>query len=182
MRIIEITNDDSDLDKFLKLVKESYYNVNKLSKNYKSILETYDEYKTFIMLIDGDKPVAFCGLQEFYGNSIRTYTRYFLSKEYRFYNNRFLESSKYILPWSVKYAKDNNYGYLFASFQSNFYRERITNILCDNANKYTNVKWTKLKGLYNTCKNNEDKPECWQHIVRCTLKKDEKWNLISQKN
>jgi len=182
MIITDLTQDDTHFDSFLKLIKESYDSNHKLKDNYKYILETYDDYEAFILLIDDQNPVAFCGLQKFYNNSLRTFSRYYLSQKYRFYNgNRFFESSQYILPWSIDFAKKKNYSYLFASFQSNYKRSRVMNIFLDNANKYTSENWERLESLQNTCKNNLDKPECWQHVIRCTLKENEKWNLISQK-
>lgn len=180
MIITDLVKSDEYQDKFLELVKESYNDDSALNKNYKDILDTYDNYKAFILLLNDDEPVAYCGLQDYYGNSIRTYSRYYLSHKYRFYNNTFLHSSQYILPWSIQFAADNGYSYLFASFQSNLKRKRITKIFCDHANKYTSKDWIVLDKLYNTCKNNIDKPQCWQHILRCTLQGESKWNLMYQ--
>mgnify|MGYP000061751770 CR=1 FL=1 len=182
MIITDLTQDDTHFDSFLKLVKEAYTTNFTLSNNYKNILDTYNNYKAFILLLDDNEPVAFCGLQHFDTNSIRTYSRYYLSRKYRFYNNTFLHTSKYIMPWSIQYAEDNNYSYLFTSFQSNLKRKRIANVLCDHANKYTSKDWVVLDNLHNTCKNNIDKPQCWQYIIRCTLKGDGEWNLIYQQH
>lgn len=182
MFITNLIEDETYFDKFLILVNEAYDGNYKLKNNYKYILETYEDYEAFILLVDEQNPVAFCGLQKFYNNSLRTFSRYYLSKKYRFYNrSKFLASSQYILPWSIDFAKKKNYSYLFASFQSNYKRSRVMDIFLDNANKYTSENWERLKSLQNTCKNNLDKPECWQHVIRCTLKGNEKWNLISQK-
>lgn len=179
MIITDLTRDDTHFDSFLKLIKESYDSNHKLKDNYKDILETYDQYEAFIMLLDNETPVSFCGLQKFH-NSLRTFTRYYLSEKYRI--KKLFFASQYILPWSIDFAMSKKYSYLFTSFQSNFKRSRITDIFLKNANKYTYKEWTKLEALYNTCKNNLDKPQCWQHIIRCTLKEGDKWNLISQQN
>ena len=179
--IIEVTENSEHYGKFLQLVKEAEESSDKLNNNYTNILKTYLNYETFCMIMNGKDPVAFFGLQR-YKNAIRTFTRYFLSKKYRFYNGSYLRASKYILPWSLKWANNSNYDFLFVSLQSNLQRERIAKILKNHAIKYTNVKWTNLKGLYNTCINNQDKPQCWQHIIRHTINKGSTWNLISQEN
>lgn len=186
MIITDLISDDKHFDKFLKLIEECYHSDYKLKENYVNILERYDEYEAFILLIDEEEPVAFCGLQKF-GNSLRTYTRYYLAKKYRFHNKMqnkkmFFESSQYILPWSIDFARKNNYSYLFASFQSDLPRQRMIDIFHNHANKYTGEYWERLDRLYNTCKNNLNQPQCWQHIIRCTLIEGDKWNLISQQN
>lgn len=184
MIITNIIEDNTHYDKFIKLVEESYYSDYKLKSNYTNILKKYNEYEAFILLLDNNEPVAFCGLQKF-DNSLRTFSRYYLAKKYRFYRKSkksFLESSQYILPWSIEFAIQRKYSYLFASFQSNLKRSRVMDIFLENANKYTYKEWERLQDLYNTCKNNLDKSACWQHIIRCTLKENDKWNLISQQN
>ena len=168
MRIIEVTENSERYSKFLQLVKEAEESLDKLNNNYTNIIKTYHNYETFCMILNGEDPVAFFGMQK-YENAIRTFTRYFLSNKYRFYNGSYFRASKYILPWSLRWAKHNGYDFLFVSLQSDLKRKRISQILMNHANKYTNVKWTNLKRLYNTCKNNEDKPQCWQHIVRHTI-------------
>ena len=107
-----------------------------------------------------------------------------LSEKYRFYNKErtYFHASQYILPWSLSWAKHNGYDFLFVSLQSDLQRKRIARILTNDANKYTNVEWTLLDKLYNTCNNNQDKPQCWQHIVRHTINEGSTWNLISQQN
>ena len=179
MIITDLISSDKHFDKFLKLVEECHYSNHKLKKNYANILERYDEYEAFILLLDNNEPVAFCGLQKF-DNSLRTFTRYYLAEKYR--TRKLFFTSQYILPWSINFAMSKKYSYLFTSFQSNFKRSKITDIFLKNANKYTDKEWIRLDALYNTCKNNLDKPQCWQHIIRCTLKEDDKWNLISQQN
>ena len=181
MFITEITKDSKYYDKFLNLVEQAENSVDKLNNNYKTILKNYHNYETFCMIMNDEDPVAFFGMQK-YENAVRTFTRYFLSEKYRFYNGTFFHASQYILPWSLKWAKDNSYDFLFVSLQSDLQRKRIAQILMNHANKYTSVKWTLLDKLYNTCNNNQDKPQCWQHIVRHTINEGSTWNLISQQN
>ena len=181
MFIIEITKDSKYYSKFLNLVEQAENSVDKLNNNYKTILKTHHNYETFCMIMNDEDPVAFFGMQK-YENAVRTFTRYFLSEKYRFYNGTFFHASQYILPWSLRWAKHNGYDFLFVSLQSNLKRKRISQILMNHANKYTNVKWTLLDKLYNTCNNNQDKPQCWQHIVRHTINEGSTWNLISQQN
>ena len=181
MFITEITKDSKYYNKFLNLVEQAENSIDKLNNNYKTILKTYHNYETFCMIMNDEDPVAFFGMQK-YENAVRTFTRYFLSEKYRFYNGTFFHASRYILPWSLRWAKHNGYDFLFVSLQSNLKRKRISQILMNHANKYTNVKWTLLDKLYNTCNNNQDKPQCWQHIVRHTINEGSTWNLISQQN
>tara|TARA_A100001037_G_C15062755_1_gene595576 strand:- start:218 stop:766 length:549 start_codon:yes stop_codon:yes gene_type:complete len=181
MFITEITKDSKYYDKFLNLVEEAQNSVDKLNSNYKTIQKTYHNYETFCMIMNDEDPVGFFGMQK-YENAVRSYTRYFLSEKYRFYNKErtYFHASQYILPWSLRWAKDNEYDFLFVSLQSDLQRKRIARILTNDANKYTNVEWTLLDKLYNTCNGNPNKPQCWQHIVRHTINKGATWKLKQQ--
>ena len=188
MFITEITKDSKYYGKFLNLVEEAQNSVDKLNSNYKTIQKTYHNYETFCMIMTpitwyqrGEDPVAFFGIQK-YENAVRTYTRYYLSEKYRFYNKErtYFHASQYIIPWSLSWAKHNGYDFLFVSLQSDLQRKRIARILTNDANKYTNVEWTLLDKLHNTCNDNPDKPQCWQHIVRHTINEGATWKLKHQ--
>ena len=142
MFITEITKDSKYYGKFLNLVEEAQNSVDKLNSNYKTIQKTYHNYETFCMIMTsikwyqrGEDPVAFFGIQK-YKNAVRTFTRYFLSEKYRFYNGTFFHASRYILPWSLRWAKHNGYDFLFVSLQSNLKRKRISQILMNKENLF----------------------------------------------
>jgi len=186
--IIDIVNDDAFyMDKFLQIAKEAEQSNDTLSNNYRNISEDYKKYKCFTLVLEDDEPVAFSGVQRYNENLIRGLTRTYYAKSVRKGNlsPRKLPNlaSKYMLPFQFKYGQDNGYYQIIISFEATLKREKFAHLFANMLNKSQVCGpykyWSVPPYLFNTCKDQCDKPECWQHVVITELEARTIWGFTT---
>tara|TARA_B100000085_G_scaffold230197_1_gene216645 strand:+ start:799 stop:1842 length:1044 start_codon:yes stop_codon:yes gene_type:complete len=123
-----------------------------LKQNYTLDKLKLDDMLSFDILIDNDiDVVCFGGLQKISENIARVSSRHYVSQKYKkFWHNdkRFRPNWQYLVPKQIQHAYDLDYKGLFWS--AHIYRKKwMFELTCRNAEKFADVKFTPLPGLYN---------------------------------
>lgn len=122
-----------------------------LKENYTIDRLKLDDMLSFDVLIDDDIDiVCFGGLQKISNEVARVSSRHYVSQKYikTWKQNRFRPNWQYLVPKQIRHAYDLGYKGLFWS--AHIYKKKsLFDLTCKNAEKYSNVKFTPLPGLYN---------------------------------
>jgi hypothetical protein len=179
LQIFDIKNEPTEkaiflFKKFANEIEKS--KCQKRKSNYLGLVDSYNQYASFTVIISGEECIAFSALQvDHFWPAGRVLTRTYYSSDVRKKNMRPREfpslASKYMLPIQIDKAKKLGLSYVFVSFESQRHKSglfplRFAQGLCI---LNPDQRWVLLPGLYNTCRLlsgslNNDK-SCLQHIV-----------------
>jgi hypothetical protein len=122
-----------------------------LKENYSITRLKLDSMISFDVLIDNEMDlVCFGGLQKINDEIARVSSRHYVSQKYikTWKQDRFRPNWQYLVPKQIKRAYELGYKGLFWS--AHIYKKKfLFDLTCRNAEKYTDVMFTPLPGLYN---------------------------------
>lgn len=174
LKIINIKNDATYIEKFCNSLKEIETSLHRNSKNYLDLQNKLDQFDAFHLLMDerNDSIVCFAGLQSniYPDKHIRILSRYYKAPDYR---SKGLEATnhlgtKFLLPKQIKFAEKIGKKAIFISMEPRRDLGRVKTLL-EAVQENSPKPWILLDGLHNTCRvvsgSVNQHNSCWQRIL-----------------